>query len=299
MKKIDVYFVQKVINVLDKYVRARRKNEPSQWDALFIGKDKYVHQLSEGLKMNLYKDSVISELIFEGFEKNEELFIQNLLKPGDTFIDIGANAGLHSLVAAKALNGKGKVYAFEPTPKTIKRLTENVELNNLSEHISVQPVGLSNQNGELKLNLADNGYDAWNSFVNLTHIAVSNHVNVPVITFDSFVQDNNIDISEISLVKIDVEGWEINVLEGMKKTLANDNFNSSFLIEFTEENMFRAGYSCKELYNYLLNRGYKWFEYDAASNQLKPSELKAYYPYENLIATKNPEPVNACLKQGS
>jgi FkbM family methyltransferase len=295
MKKFDVYIVQRLINLLDKYVRARRKNEPSQWETLFNNGDKFEHQLSDDLKINLYKNSVLSKLIFDGFEKNEEIFIQRIIKPGDTFIDIGANIGLHSLFAAKAMRGSGSIYAFEPTPQTVERLKENVLLNNLTDSISIHPIGLSNQEGTLNLNIADNGYDAWNSFASIKHITVSSHVAVPVSTLDSFIVDENIDISNISLVKIDVEGWEIKVLEGMQKALDDKAFSAAFLVEFTEENMFRAGYSCKELFMFLTRNGYNWYEYDVENNQLIASELKAYYPYENLIATKNPELVNARL----
>lgn len=204
---------------------------------------------------------------------------------------------MHTLFAAHTLNGTGKVYAFEPTPATVKRLRENVALNKLVDCVNIEPVGLSNQAGELNLNLAANGYDAWNSFANLKHIEVKDSIIVPVVTLDEFIESYSIEISHISLIKIDVEGWEIKVFEGMRRLFDNNLFKATFLIEFTEENMFRAGYSCKELYNYLVDKGYKWYEFDPQSNSIKFSELKAYYPYQNLIATKNPEAVNARLKE--
>lgn len=286
--KFDIYVAQKIANLLDKYLLYRQKNKITDWDSLFKN-DKLFFEilLSGNIKFNLYKDSVLCKLIFNGFEEKEQLFITKFLKLGDTFFDIGANIGLHSLVAAEILKKDGHVYSFEPSRKTFERLQQSILINNFSETITGCNVGVSNKREKLILNESANGHDAWNSFAQMKHVSLPNKIEVETYRLDDFIKDKNITINDISLIKIDVEGWELMVLVGLDKLLDDADFNPCFMIEFTEENIFSAGYSSKELYNYLLDRGYAWFEYDGLSNTVSCSPLKAYYPYENLIAIKS------------
>lgn len=291
MKNFDIFLVQKLINLLNKYILFRKKttdkNSDEFWAKLFISdEEKFVYKIDTDIKINLYKDSILSKLIYKGFEDEEKRFITKFIKPGDIFFDIGSNIGLHTLFAANALKNSGYIYAFEPTPSVYNRLKENIILNNWKSNINTFNIGLSNQNEQLTFNISHNGYDAWNSFADLKHVIFESQIQVDVMRFDTFINEKNIDYNKISLIKIDVEGWELSVLQGMETLFAKNDFNACFLIEFTEENTFRAGYSCRDLYNYMLNRGYEWFNYDLKTEQIKPAQLKAYYPYENLIAIK-------------
>lgn len=300
--KPDIYIAQKIINLLNKYKLFRephlKDNIDYKWQRLFSNNaQKYLHTLTDNLRIYLYKDSVLSKLIFEGFEKDEEMFINRHLSPGDVVFDIGANVGIHTLIAAAALGSSGHVYSFEPTPTTFDRLTENIMLNKLGATVSIYQAGLSDKTGTLTLNIAGGGQDAWNSFAQNKRDTASSNVQVKVITFDDFVAENKIEIQKIALIKIDVEGWEVNVLSGMAKLFERANFDADFLIEFTEENMFNAGSCCTELYNFMADKGYKWYSYNAETNQLTHSPLKTYYPYENLIATKNIEKLNARINK--
>src|SRR5689334_23701966 len=89
------------------------------WKNLFKnGQQKALFNLDDDIRINLYQDSILSKLIFQGFEENETLFLKKFLKEGDIFFDIGANIGLHTLIAADILKNSGHVYTFEPTPDT-------------------------------------------------------------------------------------------------------------------------------------------------------------------------------------
>jgi len=291
MKKIDISIARKMVNLLNKYIQLRNPETKDKWERNFSNNvTKLEFETGNGFKINLYNDSLLSKLIYCGFEDNEVTFITNLVKPGDIFFDIGANIGFHSLNAMTVLKNSGAIYAFEPTPSTYNRLLENIQLNNGEKLIHAFNLGLSDKNEKLMLNTSSNGHDAWNSFAKLEHVNMDNEVLVNVIRLDEFISKQQIEIDKISLIKIDVEGWELMVLDGMETLFLNQNFRAYFLIEFTEENAFRAGYSCRDIYNYMLSRGYKWFSYDTTINKLVPSPLKAYYPYENLIAVKEGQP---------
>ena len=134
-----------------------------QWNNLFNGKDFFEYNLYDYAKINLYKDSVLSRLIWNKFEKDETDYMCKVLKKGDIFIDVGSNIGLFSLIASKIVGDKGKVICFEPSPLTYTRLKENVTINNFN-NLDVRNLGLSDSIGELTFYVSNNGYDAWNSF---------------------------------------------------------------------------------------------------------------------------------------
>src|SRR5436189_6431842 len=92
----------------------------------------FVIRLQPGLKMRLFGDSELCHLIYcRSFEVTERAFLNHFLRPGDVFVDVGANIGLFTLIAASCVGPKGKVVAFEPTTVTYTRLVENIRLNHL------------------------------------------------------------------------------------------------------------------------------------------------------------------------
>ncbi len=249
------------------------------WRVLFENKQdkKMMHTLQKDIQINLYEDSVLSRLIFEGgFEKDELEFITNFLKKGDHFIDIGTNIGLFSIIAAHVVGPTGKVTGFEPSPKTFSRLVENLALTPYKNY-EVRNIGISDTKGYLNLNLCEDGFDAWDSFADSSS---TNAVKVPVSTLDDELAGT--DMNKIALVKIDVEGWEKFVLLGAQQFLTN--YSPTLLIEFTEQNAQAAGYDIGEIYDIMVKWGYQWYEIH--NGVLLPSPKKKSYPYSNLIAKK-------------
>jgi FkbM family methyltransferase len=224
-------------------------------------------------------------LIYEGFENSEIDFLNAFLSAGDCFIDIGANVGLFSLYASKKVGSAGSVISFEPSRITYDRLLENLELNGIT---NVRPfkLGLSDRDELLELNVSADGHDAWNTFVKSDENKFSSKEAVQVKPFDSFSEEYSINSGDISLIKLDVEGFEINVLKGALNLLSKENA-PVFMVEFTDNNSISAGHCCHELYKLMLQYGYFWYTYDATSKKLKPEPMRLNYPYNNLIAVKN------------
>ncbi|MBL7916861.1 MAG: FkbM family methyltransferase, partial [Bacteroidia bacterium] len=153
---------------LDLYFKKRKKEKDWQnWLKIFKSTNTMDFNLSEKLKIRLYKDSILSKCIYQGFEQIEIEFICKYLKQGDVFFDIGSNMGLFSLYASELVGNMGKIYAFEPTKGIYKRLIENIELNGIKNIVPVNK-GISDKNGTLALNISDNGHDAWNSFAKIS-----------------------------------------------------------------------------------------------------------------------------------
>ena len=296
-RPIDVKIANYLRKQLIEYINLRVKpidieeEQNKRWLANFNGgNESFVHQLHDDIIINLYKDSILCKYIYISFEEAEIIFLNKFLKKGDVFFDIGANIGLFSLNASKVVEKEGKVYSFEPAPTTFLRLKENIEINQY-KNVVIENVGLSEKKDKLKFNVSVSGYDAWNSFTKLNDVGEFNSIEVPVISLDSYIQENK--ISRIDLIKIDVEGWELFVLKGVTNLLKSDNA-PVLMIEFTETNTFAAGYYCGELFDYVKSFGYEWYSYNVETNELIKEQKKLHYPYENLIAIKD---LDACYKR--
>lgn len=245
---------------------------------------KIIKKLS-GIKMYLYKDSSLSVLIYNNrFENDEIQFIKKFLKKGHRLIDIGANIGLFSLIAAKIVTDEGRVISFEPTPITFDRLVENIRLNNF---LNIQPIplALSDKNSELSLFCHIDGKDAWNTFATPQNGNYTT-INVKTVCLDDYCKENYELFSDINLMKIDAEGWEIPIIKGGKDFLGSEKA-PALLIEFSDLQAERANYKCSDLYDLLISYGYRLYKYNRVDNLLVYQKNKDYYIYENLIAIKN------------
>lgn len=185
------------------------------------------------------------------FERDVRLEIMKRLKPGDTFLDIGANVGFFSLCASRRVGEKGAVYAFEPAPETRKSLNRNLELNGVRNVITV-PVALSDSmgSGELFLNAKHNSGAA-----SLHQSPDSGGaVEVKLDTYDNFAEKNGLPVP--ALVKIDVEGAEMNVLRGMRELLSRPD-RPPIILEVSEWSLKEMGSSKDELFKLMAKNGYK------------------------------------------
>jgi FkbM family methyltransferase len=147
--------------------------------------------------------------------------VRALLQNGDTFIDVGANAGYFSLVAAKRVGNAGRVLSIEPYEPTLNRLKKNAELSEVASIISPHLIAASDKAGVAMLHVSLRN-DGENS--------IFADVGLPVAcktgTVDQLVQHQ-----PVHVIKIDAEGSEASVLSGMKETL-NDNPEICLIIEW-------------------------------------------------------------------
>src|SRR6266496_451229 len=135
-----------------------------RWAAVARQRGAFVTKLQPNLRIRLYGDSELCRLIYcRNFEVTEREFVNRFLRPGDVFVDVGANIGLFTLIAASRVGPTGKVIAFEPTSETYERLVGNVRLNRL-RNVDCVRSALSDHSGELDLVRSVDGFDAWNSF---------------------------------------------------------------------------------------------------------------------------------------
>ena len=194
------------------------------------------------------------------YEYEDMVFLMRYLKSTDTLVDIGANSGVFSVLAAKVK--KASVLAFEPVPRTYERLISNIKLNALSDTVICINKGLSSSSGELSFTTA---HDATNHVCN-NQEEVGGFIRVPVSTLDDEVERYD---KIPTVLKIDVEGYEYFVLEGAGKVLSAATLNV-ILIELNDSGM-RYGYSDLEIANKLTSFGFKPYDYSADNQTLNPT----------------------------
>lgn len=139
------------------------------------------------------------------------------LNSGDVFYDIGANVGFFSLIAARMVGSSGKVYAFEPVPTNAAVVRRNARLNNL-QNITVYEKAVSSSPGKGELLLAEHPGGAMLATAGATMNSASRGaITVDLVSIDEMIAQKA--LTPPSLVKVDVEGVELDVLRGMSESI--------------------------------------------------------------------------------
>lgn len=167
-------------------------------------------------KLNLNPENG-KEIYYLGFYEMGTLnIIQKCLRPGDTFIDAGASIGLMSFYASKIVGNKGKVLSFEPIKSSFKNLSDSILLNN-STNIHAFNKGLGNTTTQIPIYLNR----PCPSMVKEKDSDDDHFEIVTIDRLDKILEENK--INTVRMIKIDVEGFELDVLKGANKLLSTPN----------------------------------------------------------------------------
>jgi FkbM family methyltransferase len=228
----------------------------------------------------LAENSVLDyELTHNGYETAELNFVERLLRPGMTVLDLGAHHGLYSLLAAKCVGPGGIVLAFEPSPRELRRLQRHVKVNRLS-NVSVQPFALGSQPGSAELYLVENGQDGCNSLRPPTVLEPVSKVCVPLRRVDEELR--RLRVPRVDFIKLDVEGAELGVLQGAAGIL-NGSSRPAILAEVQDLRTQPWGYAAREILRFLARWDYRWFALDMDGNLVPVSIQEEEYD-ANLVA---------------
>jgi FkbM family methyltransferase len=206
-----------------------------------------------GLRMRLDPRSYIEwEVLFTGYEPEVRELLRRSLRPGDVAVDIGANAGAHTLAMAAA---GARVIACEPNPALRARLQANVELNRLT-NVVVRPYALTAEPGRVLLHVpADPVHTGGASLLAGVHehLSGADAVEVEGVPLDELARREGLE--PVRLLKIDVEGFEAAVLAGAREVLARDHPDLAF--EYTAAWWDAAGASLPAVLRDLEQLGYR------------------------------------------
>lgn len=194
----------------------------------------------------------------------ESILARRLLSKTDTYVDIGANLGYFTLIAAKYA---GKVIAFEPSPKTFSYLQRNINLNPvLANHLVAYQLGLSNRSGDAVIHFSDDAPGF--SSLQPVHVTKTREVPIRLETLDNMMIDES-----PFLLKVDVEGAELDVFLGGIKTI--ERCRPIIFCELCETWQKRFAHSTLEICSFFHARGYSGWLIDEKrpSMDIKLSDL--------------------------
>lgn len=217
------------------------------------------------------KDGISGMLwAFGTWEPNISNWLRRTLKPGDGFIDLGANVGYYTLLAKKLVLD-GPVWAFEASPTIYRQLVRNIELNNFD--VVAYNFAVSDRDGEVSIHLGDNQGTA-NIFGGAPTEAV-----IPARSLDSVLADQ--DVSAVRVIKIDIEGAEDLALAGMQETWKRLPDAAEFMVELSTDLLQPRGVDPNSIVRMFEGRGYRAFR---ATNDYN------LYSYRNADRYVPPQP---------
>jgi len=214
-------------------------------------------------------------------EFNDMAFLLHFLRSEDVFYDIGANVGSYTLLASGVCHSK--TIAIEPAKITASILQQNIILNNLTDKVTLINAAAGAKAGVLTFSQNE---DTTNHILAADELARTDSETVDVVVIDMLsVADNP------TLIKIDVEGFETEVLNGMAATL-NLSSLKAIIIELNGSGG-RYGFNEQDIHQLLLNNGFKPFQYDPFKRQ---TAIVDTYSDFNTIYCRDAEFVTGRLK---
>ncbi len=196
-----------------------------------------------------------------------------------TVLDVGAHHGLYTLLLSKTVGGKGRVIAFEPSPRECRRLKKHLRFNRCS-NVHVERSAAGSETGEANLYLAD-GFQDWCNSLRPPALPDSTHiVRVRVRRIDDVLAE--LGISKVDFIKLDVEGGELAALNGATRLLHGES-RPAILAEVQDVRTLPWGYPAREILQFVLRMDYRWFAI-AAKGALLPISCDQESYDANLVA---------------
>jgi FkbM family methyltransferase len=203
----------------DQKLDAKRKKNTAE--AQYFGIGEYVNVKSMRAKLNwavlpIFRGplrgfwwllATRSSFLFGKYEPEQTKLFGELVKPGDVVFDVGAHFGYYTLLASKLVGDSGKVISFEPSPANLARLYRHIELNS-RRNVQVLELAVSDHEGTARFETRTGS--------GVGHLADDGPLEVRLTTLDSLTQ-----LPRPQVMKIDVEGAEVGVLQGAKALLQN------------------------------------------------------------------------------
>ncbi len=222
---------------------------------------------------------------YTGLEEFEDMcFVLHVLRKGDWFVDVGANIGVFTILAGAC--ARANCMSIEPVPEAFNRLSDNIKLNDIEQIVEVFNIGLASQEGLLKFTT---GLGTEN------HVLVDAKSNVDTVEAPVKKLDDLMGDRAPAVIKIDVEGFEAEVVAGAVNTLSKDSV-LAVIMEFMGHEK-RYGYDEKELISQMMEMGYKDYTYSPFERQLFAEKNRSdYLKHKNTIFIKSIEVVCERIK---
>jgi len=240
----------------------------------------------QGSKMYVdSRDTGVAPFLLEwGFyEKYETELFKKLIEKGMVVVDIGANIGYYTLLAARLVGEEGRVFAFEPDHYNYRLLCKNIEVN---AHRNVIPVrkAIFSKSGKMKLFLDKSNLGGHS--LSEANVDKGASITIDATSLDDYFKNTN---NKIDVIKVDVQGSEMEVLEGMANTI-NQNVNLKIITEFWPIGLRNSGSSPIDFLKKLIECGFALYrigQYVEPVNVSRLSRMCIDNKSATLLCTRN------------
>lgn len=241
-----------VYHVLYQYLKPK-----GFWQTEVQGRKMYVDSEDKYIAPLLMMNGIYAPFETEIFRRE--------MKKGMTVVDIGAHWGYYTTLAAELSGGTGKVFAFEPNPNNYSLLIKNIETNGYTNVTATQKA-VSDKVGIAELFLAQ-GNSGDHRIYNPGNDRES--IQIETVSLDEFFKDKN---EQIDLIKIDTQGAEMAILQGMDNII-KENTDLTIITEFWPMSLKKFGYSPEEYLNRLIEYGFKLFHIDEQTQKVESVDV--------------------------
>jgi FkbM family methyltransferase len=233
-----------------------------------------VYNWIENLKFYAKKGDagIVGNIYYQLMDYEESMFLLNHLKKEDVFVDVGANLGHFSMLASGIC--KAKTIAIEPIESTIFKLKRNLELNKLFDKVTILNYGVGDKEEFLNFTTHSDVMNAVSTF------QTEKTVKIQVKTLNELLK--NIDPT---FIKIDVEGYEYNVIKGADKVLINPALKY-LLVEFNNSGS-KFNLKDEDVYKMILNYNFIPIGYNVERKEIIPLKNYNTHKFNTLFIRKN------------
>jgi FkbM family methyltransferase len=219
-------------------------------------------------------DPHIKRFYFGTYEARIVRILKNFLNKGDTFIDVGANIGYLTAIAAGCVGREGEVHSFEPVPEYFRKLRKLAKMNNQFK-IVVNQFALGDVEGKVKIYVPEGNIGNSTIIPDLiSKTKLKKIIKVPIHRLDEYIREKK--LNNIKLIKIDVEGFEFPVLKGLEKYFSESRNTGTcplILCEIHPSVYPSLGYRLQDLFDYMERFFYYPFEITNLKRRMNINEI--------------------------
>ncbi len=271
---LPAFLMKSILFAKDIVWRFLREYIPLQIFLAFADGNGEIRQKIQGNSMllNLDDEGISRELALYGVhERNSTEEVKRLVKKGMKILEVGANIGYYAILETKLAGADGHLYAFEPSPFNFDLLKRNLSLNKIGNaDIYQKAAGAENTAGKFFVANKSN----LSSFIqrdSMDMIHDGKIVDVDIVRLDDFFAEKDLDF-----IRMDVEGYELEILKGAEKLLERKNPPKHFFIEVHSELLHKKDSSAKEIVENLRRHGYEVIKsYYRGSSKIQVADTEA------------------------
>lgn len=219
------------------------------------GRIRLPHRLGGAMVFDFSNIHEIS-MYFDFFAPDLSRILARELRPGDTFVDCGANIGYFSCLASSRVGPIGKVVSIDANPYCVERIQESRAIGGY-ENMDIVPCAVGERDGEIAFNLADDPmYSSVSNLNALEFTSTESTIIVPLRRLDDVLRDSGLTPGKrVRLLKLDVEGAEIDVIRGAADSIEAKSLDYIY-VEVHEKQIRLRGQAPEELFSLMAARGF-------------------------------------------